>query len=257
MTSSQSVLWQLSSDRGQTCCKWTGQLSSYYLDVESSLTLPLIGKPAAVQTESLDRSPLLRTLPSALSRVVLQQAVASESSVSPSSPHVEKSPAAMEELVSCSWHLCGCMFEIHLLWQDFALISFISMQSWTVILPVYQIQIQLTALHVHLPKYSFEVCYYILLYFTVLPDFMFLIYFTLLFHYTYLQTGRNILSTVQTRGTLTNFIRSGWSLLCRVGVESFYQTVISKLKTGPLCLNWNWNPWISSRFVLWQLQRQQ
>lgn len=253
MTSSQSVLWQLGSVRGQTCCKWRGQLSSYYLDVESSLTLPLIGKPAAAQTESLDRSPLLRTLPSALSRVVLQQAIASESSVSPSSPHVEKLPAAVEELVSCSWHLCGCMFEIHLLWQDFALIYFIFMQSWTVILPVYQIQIQLTALHVYLPKYSFEVCYYIFPYFTVLPD---LCYFMLLFCYTYLQTGQKIWSTVQTQGTLTYFIRSSWSFLCRLGVWSFYQTVISKLKTGPLCLNWDWNPCISSRFVLWQQHQQ-
>lgn len=45
--------------------KW-GQLSLNYLDVES---LPLIGKPAVIQTESLDRSPLLWTLSALLSCV--------------------------------------------------------------------------------------------------------------------------------------------------------------------------------------------
>lgn len=61
-TSSQSALLQPSSVQGQRCCKGTVPLSLYYLDdldVESSLSLPLIGKPAVVQTECLDHNPLL------------------------------------------------------------------------------------------------------------------------------------------------------------------------------------------------------
>lgn len=84
--------------------------------------------------------------------------------------------------------------------------------------------------HMHLLKYSFEVCYYIFTYFTVLPYWC---YFMFIFHYIYLQMGQKIWSIVQTQGTLTNFIQSGWSLLCCLGVGSVYQTVIS-LKLEPL-----------------------
>lgn len=44
LVSSQSVLLRLGSAQGQTCCKWSGHLSWWYVDVESCPSLPSTGQ---------------------------------------------------------------------------------------------------------------------------------------------------------------------------------------------------------------------